>query len=778
MKTSKTTKLFILGTIAVLAVVFLSTQVFASSKPEVKKGEILDTKIKVANEVYVSPIFETDFRFNLAGFAWQGQGQTTVFLRFYNADGWSGWHSPESEDYFAKDGWYYNTEPIFALQAEKIQYKVNTAGNVERLRLIQVSTKGEKDIGWNLFDWLFTAAQADETLDIISRSAWEADESWRLNSEDKEVWPTEYQWPEKFVIHHTAGSDGSDDPEATMRGVYYWHAVVLGWGDIGYNYIIDQQGNIYEGRYGGDGVVGAHVYRTATCAKQRFGGEEHEANFNPGTIGIAILGDYQATKELSETVKSALTDLIGNKAIEFGIEPAGESYFVDDTYPNIVGHRDLDCTVCPGKNLYSQFDTIRSEAQEKYEVLGGVTDPIIKATYVGQSEWPVEINIGEEKEVWVEFKNDGNITWRNYKQETFSVLARNSISNFYVAGWSSPTSAGTLTTPNVAPGEIGRFVFTIKAPDDRLELTEEFELNFGDQALAGTVFTISAQITGFEYAAVLDSQSVQPATFIRASQTVTLQFKNRGLQTWQRGSVKLNIYDLGQNVSRYYDTSWPSQYGQIDFDEEEVKTNELATFTVIFKSPAEPGLYLNTYRLVGVDELVQEEDYSITRVDSTYQAELVSHNIPPAVLNVWRLPAIVKFKNVGISTWDRSVALKAYDLGGVISRFKDSNWPDNFTAARLSEWSVKPGQVGTFSFRFNSPTTPGLYLNSFELVRGDSAVQGGDFSLITRVDKQFLNLKNPHLASRGDFKLLKKHPQNGCNTNSFFTMPLFGSCLW
>ena len=148
MKTSKTTKLFILGTIAVLAVVFLSTQVFASSKPEVKKGEILDTKIKVANEVYVSPIFETDFRFNLAGFAWQGQGQTTVFLRFYNADGWSGWHSPESEDYFAKDGWYYNTEPIFALQAEKIQYKVNTAGNVERLRLIYVSTKGGEDIGW------------------------------------------------------------------------------------------------------------------------------------------------------------------------------------------------------------------------------------------------------------------------------------------------------------------------------------------------------------------------------------------------------------------------------------------------------------------------------------------------------------------------------------------------------------------------------------------------------------------------------------------------------
>jgi hypothetical protein len=735
MSTSKTTKLFILGTVAVLAIVFFSTQVFASSKPEVRKGEFFDADIRIVNGVYVSPIFDTNFEFNLVGFSWQGDEAFEACLRFYSDQEWSEWYSIESEDYIVKDGWRIGVEPILADRANKLQYKIEAANAVSQAKLIYISTKDIVTKKWNIFDWFFSSALAEESLNILSREEWEADEDWRLNSSGEELWPAEYQWPEKFVLHHTAGSDGSDDPQGTMRGVYYWHAVVLGWGDIGYNYIIDQQGNIYEGRYGGDGVIGAHVYRTATCAKQRFGGEEYEANFNPGTIGIAILGDYQATKELSETVKGALTDLIGIFAKEFEIEPDGESYFVDDIYPNIVGHRDLDCTVCPGKNLYSQLEAIRTEAQEKYEVLGGVADPVIKATYVGQSGQPVEINVEEEKEVWVEFKNDGNITWRNYKQETFSVLARNSISNFYVAGWESPTNAGTLTTPNVAPGETGRFIFSIKAPDDRLELTEEFELKFGDQTLVGTVFTISAQITGFEYAAVLDNQSIHPATFTKASQTVMLQFKNRGLQTWQRGDVKLDIYDLGENVSRYYDTSWPSQYGQMDFEEEEVKTNELATFTVIFKSPAEPGLFMNTYRLVSVDELVQEEDYSITRVDSTYQAELVGHNIPSAVLNVWRLPAIVKFKNVGISAWDRSVVLKAYDLGGAISRFKDSNWPDNSTAARLSEWSVKPGQVGTFSFRFNSPSTPGLYLNSFELFWRDNVVQGGRFSLITRVDK-------------------------------------------
>ena len=58
----------------------------------------------------------------------------------------------------------------------------------------------------------------------------------------------------KIIIHHTATSK-IDDPEASVRAIYYYHAVSRGWGDIGYNYIVDQNGKVYEGRYGGDGVV-------------------------------------------------------------------------------------------------------------------------------------------------------------------------------------------------------------------------------------------------------------------------------------------------------------------------------------------------------------------------------------------------------------------------------------------------------------------------------------------------------------------------------------------
>jgi len=737
MKRLRTAKFFGIATVFVLAVVFLSSQGLASTKSGVDQAEVLDNQIKLVSGEYVSPVFEANFNFNLAGFAWQGntEEEVKIYLRFYN-NNWSKWYSPESENYFEKDGWYYNTEPVLASQADRIQYKIETPGEVEQVKLIYISTyKKDQLKKWNFFDWFFTQASAESELDIIPRADWEADEEWRLNSSNEEVWPIEYQWPEKFVIHHTAGSDGGDNVAATIQGVYYWHAVVLGWGDIGYNYIIDQEGNIYEGRYGGDGAIGAHVYRSAICAEQRFGGKEFENDFNPGTIGIAVLGDYQGSDlAVNNKVKAALTTLIASKAKEFEIEPEGESYMNDDIYANIVGHKDMDCTDCPGKNLYAYLPTLVTSAQEEFALLGGVINPITKATYISQSEQPVTVNAGEEKQVWVDFKNTGNTTWRNYTQNTLSVMAKGDQSNFYVAAWSSPKQVASLTTANVAPGEVGRFMFIIKAPEDQLELTEQFVLSLGDQILSNTSFTITAQISGFDYASAMYEQDILPATFDNAVQVVTLQFKNRGLQIWEQGEIKLNIYDPGDQVSRFYDKSWPDEYGQFDFVEDEVGANELATFIFKLRSPAELGLFKNIYRLSGNKEMIQIDDYSLTRVDSVYQAEIVSSNIPPAMLNVWRIPAEVKFKNTGVAVWDRSIVLKAYDLGDKISRFKGNDWLDNYTMARLSERTVAPGEIGTFTSQFDATVEPGLYFNRFELSRGSSVFQSGEFYQITRVD--------------------------------------------
>ena len=337
----------------------------------------------------------------------------------------------------------------------------------------------------------------------------------------------------------------------------------------------------------------------------------------------------------------------------------------------------------------------------------------------------------KKKELWVEFRNDGNTTWRNYSSVTPTVIAKSDQAFLAIA--STDTDSPTLVTPNVPPGEIGRFSFTITAPSDTLSVTEEFILAFNGEVLPKTTFSITATVTGLTYAAELDNQDIIPATFINATQTVTTQFKNLGIETWEQGDVQLNIYDLGGAISRFYHSSWPDEYGQIDFIEESVAPNELATFTFIFSSPDEYGLFYNRYSLTGVDGMVQQEDRSITRVDGITQAERIEHTIPPAVHNTWRYPAVVTFKNVGLTTWDRTMTLYVYDIGDSASRFHDGRWLGDFQATRLVERSVKPGETGTFEFLFNAPDV-GLYFNRFQLEQDNGTVQNGGFTLITRVD--------------------------------------------
>ena len=199
--------------------------------------------------------------------------------------------------------------------------------------------------------------------EIITRSEWGADES-------KMTWKTEYARVEKFIIHHTGSSkieppapdsDGSEEYKNIVKSIYNDHTNKRGWGDIGYNYLIDPNGNIYEGRFGGNGAIGAHA-----------GGS------NTGSVGISVLGTYGYTynkklengenKEvtishpLTQKIITALEKLIGWVAANNNVNLNKVSEFHGKNIDGVVGHRDVGATNCPGDDLYQKLDSIQNNA--------------------------------------------------------------------------------------------------------------------------------------------------------------------------------------------------------------------------------------------------------------------------------------------------------------------------------------------------------------------------------------------------------------------------------
>ncbi len=187
----------------------------------------------------------------------------------------------------------------------------------------------------------FTALTTDDRVppQIVTREAWNADESYRFDTYG-EIWTPEYETVHHVIIHHT-DTPTYQDPLVAIRSIYYYHAVDQGWGDIGYNYLVDRNGRIYEGRYGGQNVIGGHSYEYAN-----------------GSSGICIIGDYQEVAE-SAASQAGLVTIVS--WVGRDLDPFGRQDFLEaPNLPVICAHRDVNSTTCPGNMLYYDIPEIRS----------------------------------------------------------------------------------------------------------------------------------------------------------------------------------------------------------------------------------------------------------------------------------------------------------------------------------------------------------------------------------------------------------------------------------
>jgi N-acetylmuramoyl-L-alanine amidase/Fibronectin type III domain len=197
---------------------------------------------------------------------------------------------------------------------------------------------------------------------VMSRAGWGADESLRFNADGSQKWPPEFHPVQKLIVHHTATRNGDPDPTSTIRSIYYYHAVTQGWGDIGYNFLVDESGRIYEGRYSRPYAAGEYPTGEDTSGQGVTGA--HAQGFNSGTVGVALLGTL-TDQDGTSAASGALERFLAWEADHHGIDPQGSLLYTNPvngtqkTFPNIAGHRDVNATECPGNVFYSTLPTIR-----------------------------------------------------------------------------------------------------------------------------------------------------------------------------------------------------------------------------------------------------------------------------------------------------------------------------------------------------------------------------------------------------------------------------------
>ncbi|HUG65132.1 MAG TPA: N-acetylmuramoyl-L-alanine amidase [Gaiellaceae bacterium] len=290
-------------------------------------------------------------RFTLAGVHWRGSGD--VQLRTRSTSGrWSAWRAGAPEDEDGPDagasersprGWRVGN-PWWVGESNRIQARA--VGNVTRVRAHLV---------WSPETRIpLRVPSATVAPPIVPRSSWSADERIRRG-------PPSYAAEVRFaIVHHTAGRNGYTRAEAAaiVKGIQLFHVQGNGWNDIGYNYLVDRFGTIYEGRFGGvdRNVIGAHAQ-----------------GFNTGSVGVALLGTYGGTAP-SAAAQDAIARLIAWRLDVAHVDPTSFLTFVSggsDRYASgipvllgaISGHRDTGYTACPGDALHTRLGAIASTAR-------------------------------------------------------------------------------------------------------------------------------------------------------------------------------------------------------------------------------------------------------------------------------------------------------------------------------------------------------------------------------------------------------------------------------
>ena len=328
--------------------------------PVSASGPVRVTARDVSVALERQQVVELPIRASHVAIHWRGQPDAVLTVAF-SADGVDfGPPDPVERDEVGEQRGNGETYGTVQYAAGARFARVTSDRPIARLTVLALDSTASGGPGIGLVGSIAAAAVSQPS--VITRAGWGANEAYRFNADGTEKWIPAFYPVQKLIVHHTAGKNADPDPAATIRSIYYYQAITQGWGDIGYNFLVDESGRIYEGRYSrpyaaGESPTGEDAAGNSVTAA-------HVQGYNSGTVGTALLGNL-TNVDATPAARDAVERILAWKADRHGIDPLGATLYTNPvsgtqkTFANIAGHRDLAATECPGGTFYSTFPALR-----------------------------------------------------------------------------------------------------------------------------------------------------------------------------------------------------------------------------------------------------------------------------------------------------------------------------------------------------------------------------------------------------------------------------------
>ena len=317
----------------------------------------------------------TPFPVSHVAVTWTGDPGALVELRFQDVGrGWTRWSRVEADpDLADPTGQHVYSRLDRVGDAGRVEVRLR-AGDARDVQAVAIDTEhGPRHLVSPLrAPRPAGASPSNDAIGeppIVTRQQWGADQCPRGPD------PPAFAPITKLIVHHTDTANNDPDPAGTVRAICLFHTQTRGWNDIGYNFLVDSQGRVYEGRWARDYAPGELPSGEDLQAQGVTGA--HAIGANVGSVGVALLGTFDSAAPTNAAV-NGLQAILAWKADRHDIDVLGSDPYTHDdgsvsTFPNLSGHRDTSSTSCPGDLLYSDLPTIRQEVANRVAAAHGRT---------------------------------------------------------------------------------------------------------------------------------------------------------------------------------------------------------------------------------------------------------------------------------------------------------------------------------------------------------------------------------------------------------------------